>query len=296
MKLKAFCLVFLLLLSTYVWFDYSSKKNLCIKVPVRFSTSSSHPVIDVYIQNHAYPSCLDLGLSAPLILEEKVFDKIKRRPYKISGRTDFRGNSYFDPSYFIPKIVIGSLSWQNVLGVELHPDWENNTRFLTNELLSFIPEVTPITVGAPLLKKTNMLLDFSNKALYLCNNLKTLQKKGVIKDKLIKIPFTLKGPLIVLEATTDWGKKKLLFDTGSSFSLIHTPLIPPPTQDTNADQLLFLVSNQFILGGYDFGKQTLHTMASHFEIGFLGMDFIKHHTIYIDYKNKTLYIDKKNEI
>lgn len=277
------------LLFGYFFLNSYQKKTLCIKIPVRFSSQNTHPVIDIFIGSKCYASFLDLGSSFPLTIREEVFNQIKKKPYKTLEHMDFKGNIYYTPSYFIPRISIGSFVWKNILSKKQHFNWEDNVSLWEEERSCFSPENVFLTLGLPILKKTNMLLDFPNQTLYFCNSIEILQKKALLSTNLIKIPFNFWNDLILIEAETSFGKQSFIFDTGASISILHM-------HDSNLiENYESTESLSFVLGSHDFGKKKLYKMETSFEKGFLGIDFIKKFPIYIDYRNKILYIDISNE-
>lgn len=283
MNYKTLIILFSFVFCAYFIVNDYKKKNLCVKVPVRFSIESTRPIIDIWIEKQRFPTFLDLGSSFPIVLEESFFDQLERAPHKTLTEMNFKGDCFSSASYFIPKVSLASFIWKNVLGKEMNSSVKNK--------LIFSEEKTPAQIGKPILETVNMLLDFPHEALYLCDNLKILQKKKLLSKNLVKAPFFLHDNLIFVEVETDLGKRMLLFDTGANNSIIANI---GATLDKEAKSNFF-TSNRFILGGHDFGKQELYKVEYAIWEGAVGMTFIKHFPIYIDYKNKTLYIDYSSE-
>ena len=107
---------------------------------------------------------------------------------------------------------------------------------------------------------------------------------------LIKFPFECQSVGMIINVETDLGVKKYLLDTGATHNFIYDK---EPSEKTIPNQI---VSSKFILGGYDFGEQILTKLRDPLpfanEQGAVGMEFLKHHVIFIDYPNKALYIKK----
>lgn len=280
----------------FIYFGFTKYKQetFCVKIPVQIFSCGNKPVIDISIEGQNFSMLIDSGSVAALVLDEPVLDNLSKKPFKTLSRTDFRGNTYYFPSYFIPKVSVGTFIWKNVLTEEKSPDLEQNVVFEKPKNICPNKEKIRGFIGLPLLKKTNILLDFPNQALYLCNSLKMLQKNMLLSNKLIKIPFTIENDFILVEAEINSQKEKLLFDTGAGICAIHRS--GTPTLDLTKDAPpLYIFSDCFVLSGHDFGKQSFAEIDMSFAYGILGMDFIEKFPIYIDYKNKTLYVDISGE-
>jgi len=69
------------------------------------------------------------------------------------------------------------------------------------------------------------------------------------------------------------------------------------TCEVESENLPFLPSSRLVLGGEDFGKKSLYLVDFTEKIteidGCIGMDFLKQHVLYLDFKNNLAYIDKK---
>src|SRR3989338_1822103 len=117
-------------------------------------------------------------------------------------------------------------------------------------------------IGRPLLEQQNLFFDFPHGALFIEESLRFLQKRGFCPKKLVKIPFT------------------------KNF-----------TCEVESENLTFLPSSRLVLGGEDFGKKSLYLVDFTEKIteidGCIGMDFLKQHVLYLDFKNNLAYIDKK---
>ena len=101
-------------------------------------------------------------------------------------------------------------------------------------------------------------------------------------DECIEVPFQIEQGLIVLNAETDLGAKKLFLDTGANVSILRGKLLSKKRQNC-----------KLILEGQDFGKWDFWFLPFTERLqldGALGIDFFKKNLICIDFKNHKVYI------
>ena len=159
------------------------------------------------------------------------------------------------------------------------------------------PSPTVGYLGRGLLKKVNLLMDMECSKVILTNSFKKLKKSGYDLTNFEKIPFELIPKGILMLVDTDLGRMKLVLDTGCTFSMLHGFLSPQNIEeDAYSYGFPTFKSTHFTMNGIDFGSQTFYfidmTEALNDIDGFLGMDFIKKHVMYIDFLRKILYIQK----
>lgn len=263
-----------------VYLDYMHKvayieppKKYFERIPVILDDRID-PIIDVSIQGTVYSLRLDLGSSCPFSLREEVLQNICKTKRGSIKWHDFKGKQYQAPIYSVPEVKIGNLTFARALAKR------DNENFNVNVALNGPPLQLPGVIGLPILEKYNLFLDFPHSVIYASNDHLSLQQAGLLSKNLLVIPFILHPDGIVLSVETDTGVQRLLLDTGATHTAIRTP---HPTSTT-----------QFRLMGHDFGARSLISLdlCSRFDYdGFLGLDFLREHSLFIDYPNKRIFLD-----
>jgi hypothetical protein len=267
-----------------VYFDYVHKiayveppKKYFERIPIIFG-SRNNPIIDVSIEGNVYPLKFDLGSSFPFSLCENVLQKVYKTKYGSCKWYDFKGKQYESPTYTIPEIKIGNLTFSHVLANRDSEDFHANVSF-DGPPLQF-----PGVIGLPILEKYNLFLDFPHAAIYASNDHLSLQQAGLLSKNLLAIPFTLHPDGIILNVETDAGSYRLMLDTGATFTVVRAP---HP-----------VVTAKFCIMGHDFGEHSVKVLdvSPQFDFdGALGMDFLREYPIFIDYPNKIVFIDLQKD-
>jgi hypothetical protein len=116
----------------------------------------------------------------------------------------------------------------------------------------------------------------------------------ILLQQLVKVPFHFDRGAMLVQAETDIGKLNLAFDTGASLTLVRSSFVKDLTSQKDFRGLFFCTISHFAIGGRNFGKLDLYPfdVVPQFQKmdGILGVDFLKNHVIYIDYKDKIIYI------
>lgn len=243
------------------------------RFPITFSNFGI-PIVNVNIQGEIYPLEIDLGSSFLFSLNPESLEKIKKHRYGTASWSDFKGNKYQSLAYAIPDIKLGNLSVLDALVSEDRKD------FHINASLHGLPSKQIGSMGRPILEKYNLLLDFRNSTIYASNSHLDLQKAGLFSYNPLTIPFELHRDGILLCIETDRGNYRLILDTAATHTAIRSPY-PNST-------------SKFKLMGHDFGKQSIIPIDLNPNLdydGYLGMDFLREHPIFIDYTNKLIYLD-----
>lgn len=295
---KTRLLVFIFFLSLLVmgFFFLHSRRIYHTILPIKFETGNL-PYVDMMIEGKNYPLVLDLGSRLELDLHDDVLETLHKSPYGTEKWRNLKGIEFQYPAYLLPKVEIGSLTFRKVIVAEFPKEREKE--YLITKDLSHKKRPSPTVgyLGRGLLKNVNLLMDMECSKVILTNSLKKLKKSGYDLTHFEQIPFELipKGILVLVD--TDLGRMKLLLDTGCTFSILHGFLSPQNIEE-DADSYGFptFESTYFTMNGIDFGRQAFYfidiTEALSDIDGFLGMDFIKKHVIYIDFSRKVLYIQK----
>lgn len=280
-------LLLVALLGGGVWFFVRLREPPWIRLPVSISSDSGQPFFEIEIQGVKVPILVDLGSPTCLVLAEEIVEKIEEKtPYQGRSLIAMNGQDYFLEGYIVSDVRLRNLSigklevskaprgflGESGLLWEGAPDEKGEERF--GELGCAFFEML----------KMPLFLDMSRSVLYLQANFERLAKEGYRPKQWIKVPFTL-GPFgIVLEAQMDQGTKRLVIDTGATYSLM-------PKRDNPQE---FYTSSHFQMGGKEFGSQRflLYPFPDLFSAvdGFLGMDFLQKHLVYIDFVHCLIYI------
>jgi len=209
---------------------------------------------------------------------EDVLQKIYKTKYGNYKWYDFRGKQYESPAYSIPEIKIGNLKFSRVLAHRDNEDFHANVSF-DGPPLQFSG-----VIGLPVLEKYNLFLDFPHAAIYASNDHLSLQQAGLLSKNLLIIPFTLHPDGIILDVETDAGAYRLMLDTGATFTVMRAP---HP-----------IFTEKFCIMGHDFGERSIKILDVNprFEFdGALGMDFLREHSLFIDYPNRLIFLDLQKE-
>jgi len=248
------------------------------RIPITFA-SRSHATINVSIEGNVYPLELDLGSSSPFSLRQEILKNLHKTSYGTDEWSDFRGQTYESPTYTIPEIKIGNLTFANKIVRQVREDFHINAT-----LDGFTPHQPIGIIGLPVLEKYNLLLDFPHSIIYASNDYLPLQQAGILSQNLLAIPFVLRPDGILLTVETDVGTYRLVLDTGATHTLIRAP---HPNSTT-----------QFCIAGHDFGKRSIIPidLSSRFEFdGCVGMDFFREYPLFIDYFNKLILLDLQKD-
>ena len=263
------------------------------EIPVTFSTSKI-PIFDVEIENKSYGIRFDIGSKFSLTLNKIILDSLKnKKDNGIAHSRDLKGNFYQSPSYLIPEIEIGNLILEEVVVSEKSDEFRKNTTLWNDSNTTSFPSAG--TLGRPLLEKTNLLFDFPRSKIIACSDRKKLKEHDYFIEKMLKIPLEISPKGIVIKAETDIGQLRLLLDTGTTVSLLRESTLEQDHPRNKENHGFFIFQTQkFSIGNGDFGSQkfVLYDITPELDVldGILGMDFLMHHVVYIDYPSSTLYI------
>lgn len=291
-KLLVVLLIISFLLSTF--FIFCTQKSYYAVLPVKFDDINM-PYVNVMIEDVNVSLGVDLGSRLEMEIYPEVLGQFYKRAYGTEKWKNFRGTEFEYPTYTLPRIEIGSLTFKNPIVVEF-PSEANEESIIWEDLEQ--EKSSPRVVGQlgrGLLKKVNLLLDMECSKMILTNSVKKLKNDGYDLKTFEKVPFKLGPKGIVIEIETDQGKVKLLLDTGCTWTMLHDFLYPE-ILEKKFDRHGFPIykSDKFIINKRDFGSKELYFLKMTEELndidGFLGMDFIKKHVMYIDFEKQYIYI------
>ncbi|PCI77098.1 hypothetical protein COB21_03460 [Candidatus Aerophobetes bacterium] len=272
---------------------FYKSKTYYTSVPIQL-TAYGQPYVDVNIEGQNYPFLLDLGSRMEIKLYSDTLKNLRKSLHGNHHWRNSRGIQLEIPSYKLNKIKIGNLTFKNPIAAEFPKS--SPTEYLVWKHTPPTPAEKVGSLGLALLHKTNLLLDINTSKLILTNNFNKLKTDGYDISTFSPIPFELASPSgIFLKIDTDVGLLRLLLDTGCSRTVIHDFFHPEGIEkQTDSHGYTIFTSKEFNINGIDFGHQKLYCLhmiknVNNYD-GFLGMDFIKNHIMYIDFISKTLYI------
>jgi hypothetical protein len=285
----------LISVSIYWGWNQHLATTTCIRIPITFSHADT-PILSVDIEGQICPMEFDLGSKYSLSLDENLLKKINKQNKGLVKWRDFRGDPHETSTYLIPKVNVCGFVWTDVTVREINAQTKAATYLWCNEQTTEIDQKEEMgKIGWPLLEQTNLCLDLSQGAIFSCNSLEILQRKGICPKELVQVPFHFERGVMLVQAETDIGTLNLAIDTGASFTLVRPAFVKNLIFQNDFRGLSFCTISRFAFEGKSFGKLNLYPfdVAPQFQEmdGILGMDFLKNHIIYIDYKEKIIYIE-----
>lgn len=260
-----FFIVVVLGIGVLLWHPFSA--GYYSSVAVTFG-KYDYPFITTELQNQSSALAVDIGSRFPLALRRKTLDGIlDKQAHGTITVNNIDGQKCEALSYLIPKLKVGNLMLKNVIAHESQEEgYDALGQFLGGEF--------------------NFLVDFPHSRIIACDTFSKLQEKKLAGKHWVRIPFEMHRSGIILNIDTDSGTRKLAINTTCTFTHLRSSLI-------SSGQ--FSVSSSFGLGGKQFGNIVFRSIDLPEGLsgidGFIGVDFLRTHAIYIDYKNKIAYIE-----
>jgi len=237
------------------------------------------PFMELEIQGRVYPFKINLDWTrSPLYLSKDLLSRIDK---KANGtvKMNFDGEEVEYPTYLLSKVKIGDLILNDIEVMEI-PHYDE----------SFGEESKLAHVGLKFFEKNNLLLDFWNSTMILCDDPNKLEQVGYSVQDMIKTPCEVGSKGLVLTVATDLGLVRLGISPANTFSLISSSLVK---ENSTRDSLQALTTSIFAIGEKNFGNKDLYLYnfsSDYGTDGCIGMDFLKYHVLYLDFKNKIAYI------
>lgn len=295
-KKSIYISILLLSLSGVFLFFLNLEKNYHIKIPLKITVSIA-PAIQIKINHKSIWADIDLGSHRNLILHKDVLQDLGEKEIsRITTFKDFKGNKYTSSCYKISKITIGNLEFKKIIAEEENESFEQNIFFGTIPNYDTTEQIEEkATLGMELLKNYNLLFDFQKEIFCISNDKRKLKKLGYDLENFVKVPFEFKNSKILINVKSEIGFRKFLIDTGSTLTILRKyPCFTNISKEKYGIKMINVPN--FILGSENFAMQELFLLnlsALPREVdGVLGVDFLKKHTSYIDFKNKILYLKK----
>lgn len=243
-----------------------------VAIPVKLGPSNE-PIVDVKIGENSYTFGCDIADTTPLSLRKDKLDKISQKTFdRVQKWCNLTGVNSESNIYLIPEVKIGDRVTFSKVPIRENP--------IPNE-----KNKPDGWVGKDLLINSNLLIDLKHSRMFISNDKILLKKEGIDIEKMKKIEISEYKSVPILPVNTDFGIKRFILSTRAPITIIGK---------NNGDRSV-ITTSKFIIGDCDFGKQDLHLFDIPSDFGnadgFIGLDFIKNHIIYIDAQDKTVYIE-----
>lgn len=267
-----------------------------ISVPIE-SFTSRIPNISVTIEDKTFLMGLDLGFKGYLSLNKKYLKSIENKsPIPSKTMYNFRGNSYQNSCYEIPKVKVGQVAFSKLILQETDSQEEKD---------SILYEGTHRRVtsrngflGWKLFENTNLLLDYKNSQIAFFDNIETLRKQGYEIENFTKVPLLTDRGILEFIAQTDKGPIRCFLDTGSTLNLIPGEMEGTSFKEWIHNEKSHVHFPSFIIGGSEFGHLVFFKtpMQSPIDIeAVIGLVFLKDRLMFIDFSSKAIYFGPKEE-
>ena len=296
-KKKIFCFLCLLILSVcigFFCFFYVKKSRSYEEISLDLN-EYAFPYINVFIEEFQYPMVVDLGSRLEMTLQSEYLKQLSRYPNGQEKWKNFKGNEFVRSNYKIPEATIGSIKFENIKVTEEFLEEKDDCTIWSDPSVEKTPQKTVGSLGRTLFKSTNLLFDVRKSKMIATNNFNKLKDSGYDLKTYLKIPFIANSKGMVLEVDTDIGNLRLFLDTGFTLTMVREQLYPVFIEKVfDYRGLPTCTLKKFSIGGRDFGSKDLFFLKMTKDLqefdGFLGMDFIKDHVIYIDFSKSEIYI------
>ena len=260
-------------------------------IPVRFDDCGI-PLIDAEIEGNACSLMLDLGSYAQISLNKAILNKVHKKSYGVAKFTDVRGEYYESQRYLVSAVKVKDHVFSEVIVSEENNDFVKNTEIWTPS--EGPPSKNGGTIGRALLKRKNVFLDFPRSRIALTESTNSPKDFGFSIENMIKVPFEITSLGIILSVQTDLGEKRFLLDSGFTRSVIKASQYEDRVCQEDDNGYKYFMTKRFTIANKDFGDFQLHLLDMGPEVnkldGVLGMSFLRHHSIYIDFRKKVLFI------
>lgn len=244
------------------------RENQPEKIPITLG-DFGRPYVELNIQGTKRSVLFNTGAKIPLTLLSSTVDTVEKKEKGEFSWTNMNGEKFQAPKFLVKNLKLGAKK--------------------IREFEFCVDEDECETIGRPILEKANILFDYPRKSLWLIKSKSQLKAIGFDLKKLNKVPFTVSNSGILFPIETDRGSFIFSISTADTISYINADLFDSEVQDS--------VDLEFLrIGTKNYGKKALYTMSFPEGLnsdGSLGLDFLKEHIVYIDYKNKFLYFGNR---
>ncbi len=268
------------------------KRHSLVDLPLTFDAYKV-PIVKTKIGDKEIDLMIDLGAKNELYVSRELLDLVDKDYSHVETWRNIKGESFKRDVFVLPEISLGRKAFQKIMAVE-RCSGDDNATILSGEKKDLDVEPSQGILGRAFLKKFNILLDFEYPRLLLLKN-KFRNIKGYNFKDFHKIPFEIGKEGMKIQVDTDVGQLLFVLDTGSTMTLVSDRVNSKDKKITNSQYgLLTFKTKKLVLEGLDYGELDLHRIQMAAALndidGILGMDFLKKHVMYIDFKSNALYL------
>src|SRR5262249_10625510 len=149
----------LLVTLIYISKSYLFSKSYHQELTVRYGPAGT-PIIDIEINNIAYPVGIFPGSKFPMTLFEEIMANFEKKLHEKVQWKNGTGASFESFSYNIPKVKIGDLLWTDVVITEKKEEWMRGVVLWENPDTTVKYNKFVGSIGKPFFEKYNVLFDF----------------------------------------------------------------------------------------------------------------------------------------
>lgn len=286
----------LIIVCGFLFFSCSSSKGWN-EASTFFYNGNHAMAIEVEIEGEKHLVHVDTGAAECLSLQREIVDRIENKEYcTITTMNNFKGEYYTSPIYTVPSLKIQNLEFSNVPIREI-PKHINCTIHRANDpkrrkKIDSEKAMVKGSIGVDLLTTYNLYLN-PRKSIYFQL---TQEEPNFIKG-FHEAPFEFTDHEIIITVNTSIGPKKLLIDTGATHTVLPVEQIPSDLHETIEEHpgLKKYSTKKFVIGNHDFGDKEIYLVPFRWNVNFdgiLGMDFLRRHKTYFDFKNHKVYFKR----
>lgn len=227
----------------------------------------NRPLIATEMGGRSYTLIADIGSRFPLFLTEEELEDIDKKANGFGHWHNIRGEQCSSPSYVIPRIKIGDIVLNNVIA--------------NQDLVKSAGRLGKFLGG-----DHNLLLDFPNDRIIACNTFSKLESKKLVDKTWISVPFETVHESVVFSIDTIYGIRKFMLNSAVIVNSLRSSIVRKNVPN---------VFSFFTIGDHDFGNFSLEPIELPEGLeaidGFIGMDFLKDHAVYLDCTHKIAYFE-----
>jgi hypothetical protein len=249
-----------------------------VTVPVELI--SNYPIISADIDGHQVRLMFDLGEDSALVLTRTTLEELKIAPSGAGHSiADVKGNTVESPTFKVPHLRIGGVSFTNVSGrMDAHdPTYQS----------SHVGQQGYI--GPSLLNTYQIVIDYrAGKMTLIPPRTRRIERAGCSGAVVPFLPEWDGAP--VTKVQTDFGDLTFVWDTGAPISIIRKARVEE-THTKASNQVIR--TERFLLNGTDFGPLELRPLEFTQPAGsdgFVGTNFFAQHVVCIDFPGKRFLI------
>ncbi len=247
-------------------------------------SSDSRPLVPVKIKGKQYLLELNFGSKADMQLCKSTLDLLEAPKIDNFSLHTLKGIFMVVPSYVVNNIELSGKSPFTARAL-----MDVHTKPKTKSFLKIAG-----CLGRGILEKDTLFLDLQRKRFALGLNLSQLVKAGYKIEKMERYPFFMSKLGLVLPCTVEGHPVRLGIGAYSPCSFLFLHAHPSPLAHIASTSATSCSLPHLMLGKQDLGvKKFFFLQVSDLleDIdGELGLDFLKTHTLYIDYREKIVYV------